>query len=397
MAAAERIRDLRNAAGRSSKEDEETLGRALVEKVLWGYDSNLTATHMAASTLGMLSPATQFTNINIHRVRLGVVNGVPYLGSLEFLTGQARLAAWPSASGQVDSGQDAGPPPPIDLVIMNPPFTRDSLRYDQFSIAEELDVKEREKDLFGATNAHLAGNSGAFLVLADHICKSDEGAIAAVLPLSGITDKAGFEVRKLLGSRYHVETIVSSHDPERIHFSENTTIGEALIICRQWKGDGPKPPTRVVNLARNPSTPLEALDTAARIDRAGDEAARDFTVQHVDSDRIALGDWSAVNFLSPFLTAAYRALSEGKAPRRSHRSLSMSWRTLARQGKGYATPTPGKRCQQNWAAAPCGITRRTSHNQWRRRPTYTSNPNRQSLTWPKGIGSSAATYCCQPN
>ena len=60
MAAAERIRDLRNAAGRSDPEDEEALGLALVEDVLWGYDVNLTATHMAASTLGMLVPQDFF-------------------------------------------------------------------------------------------------------------------------------------------------------------------------------------------------------------------------------------------------------------------------------------------------------------------------------------------------
>ena len=313
MAAAERIRDLRNAAGRGVTEDEDALDLALVEDVLWGYDSNLTATHMAAATVGMLSPATQFDRMNIHRVRLGVFDGVPYVGSLEFLTGQARLAEWPDLAERVE-GDDAAPlPPPMDLVIMNPPFTRDSLRYDQFSIAEELAVKEREKTLFGATNAHLSGNSGAFLELADHICKADGGAIAAILPLSGITDKSGFEIRKFLGSRYHVETIVSSHDPNRIYFSENTNIGETLIICRRWRGDDPKPPTRVFNLAHNPETPLEALDTAARIQRAagGDDlAAQDFTVQEVDSQRIAQGDWSAVNFLSPFLVEAYRQLSE---------------------------------------------------------------------------------------
>ena len=189
MAAAERIRDLRNAAGRGTPEDEETLGLALVEDVLWGYDSNLTATHMAAATVGMLSPATQFSHINIHRVRLGVFNDVPYVGSLEFLTGQARLAEWPDLAERVEDDEAASMPPPMDLVIMNPPFTRDSLRYDQFSIADELAVKGREKNLFGATTAHLAGNSGAFLVLADHLCRADESTIATVLPLSGITDK----------------------------------------------------------------------------------------------------------------------------------------------------------------------------------------------------------------
>ena len=149
--------------------------------------------------------------------------------------------------------------------------------------------------------------------MADHICKADEGTIAAILPLSGITDKSGFQIRRFLGNRYHVETIVSSHDPNRIFFSENTSIGEVLIICRRWQGDSPKPSTRVFNLARNPETPLEVLDTSARFVRAweGDSAAaHDFTMQEVAPERIARGDWAAVNFLSPFLVQAYRLLSE---------------------------------------------------------------------------------------
>ncbi len=122
MAAAERIRDLRNDAGPIDPEDEEALGLMLVEDVLWGYDVNLTATHMAASTLGMLSPATKFSRMNIHRALLGVFGGEPYLGSLDYLHGQARLAAWPSTAQQVDTEQGMPePPPPMDLVIMNPP------------------------------------------------------------------------------------------------------------------------------------------------------------------------------------------------------------------------------------------------------------------------------------
>ena len=122
MAAAERIRDLRNAVGKSSPEDEEALGLALVEDVLWGYDSNLTATHMAASTVGMLSPATQFSHMNIHRVRLGVFQGVPYVGSLEFLTGQARLADWPDLADRVEGDETANLPPPMEPGDYEPAF-----------------------------------------------------------------------------------------------------------------------------------------------------------------------------------------------------------------------------------------------------------------------------------
>ena len=314
MAAAERIRDLRTAAGRGDAEDEETLGLLLVEDVLWGFDVNLTATHMAASTLGMLSPTTQFSRMNIHRALLGVFDGEPYLGSLDFIHGQARLAGWPSTTQQVETETSmAEPPPPMDLVIMNPPFTRDSLRHDQFSRRNEQTIKDREKEVFGNKPTYMAGNSGAFMVLAEHLNKAASGTTAAVLPLVGITDKSGLGIRKFLGSRYHVDVIVSSHDPDRIFFSENTRIGEVLIVCRRWSNTDSKPPTRVVNLARNPATPLEALDAATRIERVGRQAgpqSHNFTVQHVDAERIERGDWFAVNFLSPFLVDAHRALSE---------------------------------------------------------------------------------------
>ena len=274
MAAAERIRDLRNAAGRGDPEDEEALGLLLVEDVLWGYDVNLTATHMAASTLGMLSPTTRFSRMNVHRALLGVFDGEPYLGSLDFLHGQARLAAWPSSTQQVESDEGIGePPPPMDLVIMNPPFTRDSLRHDQFSRADEQAIKRREKEIMEGQPyreaARLSGSANAFMVLADKTLRKDGGTLAVVLPTVMATNPAAAQTRKYLARRFHIDTIVSSHDPARIFFSENTSIGEILMVCRRWGGSDPKPPTRVVNLARNPATPLEALDTAAKIEQTG--------------------------------------------------------------------------------------------------------------------------------
>ncbi len=318
MAAAERIRDLRSAAGRADQDDEEALGLLLVEDVLWGYDVNLTATHMAASTLGMLSPTTRFNRMNIHRALLGVFDGATYLGSLDFLSGQARLAAWPSATQQVESEQGmVEPPPPMDLVIMNPPFTRDSLRHDQFSRADEQAIKRREKEIMEGQPyreaARLSGSANAFMVLGDKILREGGGTLAVVLPTVMATNPAASQTRKYLAQRFHIDTIISSHDPDRIFFSENTSIGEILLICRRWKDAGPKPPTRVVNLARNPATPVEALDTAARIERIGETGilvSHDFTAQQVDSGRIERGDWSAVNFLSPYLVEAYRTLSE---------------------------------------------------------------------------------------
>ena len=146
--------------------------------------------------------------------------------------------------------------------------------------------------------------------------KADTGALALVLPAVVPTVPGNLGVRQYLGERFHVETIVASHDPERIFFSENTSIGEVLLVCRRWADSAPKPPTRIVNLARNPSTPVEALDTAARIEVQLPLDAS-FTTQTVDADRIERGDWYAVNFLSPFLVNTYQKLCEeplGAAP-----------------------------------------------------------------------------------
>ena len=330
MAAAERIRDLRNDAGQLDPADEETLGNRLVEEVLWGYDVNVTATHMAASTLGMLSPSTQFHRINIHKVRLGVFDGVPYIGSLEFLNELARPESRSSVAQQVESEQIMSePPPPMDLVIMNPPFTRDSLRHDQFSNDDEEAIKRWEKEILGddldipwyhreaadpeRAAARLHSSGGPFTLLAHRLIKNQVGTLALVLPAVVPTAPGNRALRNFLAAKFYVDTIVSSHDPKRIFFSENTSIGEVLLVCRRWHREETKPPTRVVNLARNPANPVDALDTFHRIELASLDNGfnpQDFTVQWVDPERIGNGDWSAVNFLSPFLVEAHRSLTE---------------------------------------------------------------------------------------
>ncbi len=316
MAAAERIRELA-----PQWRDDETVARALIEQVFSGFDVNLTATHMAATTLGLLSPSTRFENMKIGRATLGPNDaGEVKLGSLEMLgpDGQLPLLAWPTGIAQVDTAAEMSQPEPSDLVIMNPPFTRDSLRHDQFSKDVEKKIKDREKAIFANTPVHLSSNGNAFLVLADYINKADSGALAAVLPLVTATNASALGIRRHLAARYHVETIVTSHDPERIYFSENTSIGEMLLVCRRWPSDpipigkGPKPPTQVVNLAVNPDTPAEAISVGWAIADGTITMRRDYcTVQEWPERKIAAGDWGAVQFLSPYLCEQFTRLRDG--------------------------------------------------------------------------------------
>ncbi len=243
MAAAERIRDLTGAA-----RNQDEVSRLLIEKVLTGYDVNLTATHLAATTLGLLSPTTTFENMKIFRALLGVTGTDEgrraFLGSLEFLSprNQPRLLPWPTGVEQIETQAEIAQAEPADLVIMNPPFTRDSLRHDQFSRADEKQLKAREKELFAGQPVHLSGGSNAFLVLADYINKSEGATLASILPLTLATDASGQAIREFIAREYFVETIVTSHDPTRIYFSENTNIGEMLLVCRRRRAELPPPP-----------------------------------------------------------------------------------------------------------------------------------------------------------
>ena len=309
MAAAERIRDLTNGA-----RDDETISRALIESVLTGYDVNLTATHMAATTLGLLSPTTSFREMKIGRALLGVEDsGKAFLGSLEFLSRESfpQMMPWPTGIEQIETEQEIVKAEPAEIVIMNPPFTRDSLRHDQFNREEEKKLKEREKYLFAGQPVHLSSNGNAFIVLANKIIPSESGILASVLPLVTATNASSLNIRKFLAERYHVEMVVTSHDPERIYFSENTSIGELLLICRRWPAGKEKPPTRIINLHRNPATPAEAINLAQKVI---DENWQDFpgTIQQWPAARTEAGNWGAVQFLSPYLCERFIELRAGK-------------------------------------------------------------------------------------
>ncbi len=315
MAAARRIHDLRERVGKGDLDDETLLAEALVEDVLWGYDINITATHMAASALGMLSPKTQARDFNIVETKLGVHDGNVYLGSIALLKAE-RLLMGEGSARQIEQniGMPDKIPDPMDLVIMNPPFTRDSLRHDQFSRREEQTIKQAEKRLLDGQPyrraARLHSSGGMFTVLAERMLKSDRGTIALILPSVVPTAPGNLEMRRFLAGQFHIETVISSHDPERIFMSENTKIGEVLIVGRRWNSEEVKPPTQFVNLAVNPNSGIDAQRLAQRL---ASGTTGDFTIQSVEAERVARGDWNAVNFFSPFLVGAYRSLAEDES------------------------------------------------------------------------------------
>ncbi len=305
MAAAERLKDVAP----------ELKDSTLVEYVLTGYDINLTATHMAATTLGFLSPTTQFQKLNIYLAAFGKTKNAHHsirIGSLEIFDEDQSLAfhEWPSSVSQIETGVSRQKVDRANLVIMNPPFTRNSLRHDQLGPKVERQVKDREKKIFAKAPVKVSFSSSgpAFLVLAEHLCKKKDGTVALIQPLVAAIAPSGQSVREFLAKEFHIETVVTAHDPKRFWFSENTSISEMLVVMRRG---GIGQPTRIINLARNPETVQEALQLSESIKMQETDSIPGI-VQMWPYERVKEGDWSGVQFYSPFLTELFLNIREGK-------------------------------------------------------------------------------------
>lgn len=287
MAAAQALSDLyiseRVASDRPLEQtDLQTLHRALMENVLHGYDVLPSAVHLTASTLAMLAPEVAFIKMNLYVMPLGLDRGHARLGSLDFLNTdkvQTQVALDYSQIDIVRTGAAASTVtsakvPKLNLCVMNPPFTRSvggnllfgSLPDDRDAMQTEL--RRQVRDVPASTTAGLGS---VFLAVADRRL-AYKGRLAFVLPAAIVSGEAWSISRQLIADRYHLETVIASHDAARPNFSENTDLSEILFIARKLSS-GEKPgPTIYINLWRNPRTIHEAIDLANRIEHLSDNA-----------------------------------------------------------------------------------------------------------------------------
>jgi hypothetical protein len=255
--------------------DMSTLHRTLMENVLHGYDVLPSAVHLTASTLAMLAPDVAFVRMGLFVMPLGMDHGVAKLGSLDFLTSDSvktQMALDYSHIETIRTGAGFSNAanaelPSLDLCVMNPPFVRSvggNLLFGSFPDERgrlQTELKRRVKDIGASATAGLGS---VFVALADRWLKP-EGRLAFVLPAALVSGEAWADTRALIADRYHLETVVSSHDAERPNFSENTDLSEILFIARKLKHKETSGRTTYISLWRNPRSIHESIDLANRI------------------------------------------------------------------------------------------------------------------------------------
>lgn len=167
----------------------------------------------------------------------------------------------------------------------------------------EIDIRDRLQQIDAAAGAVITTNSirTFFTPLADQVLHADRGVLAKVIPTTACIGASGLKERQFLAERFHIECIVTTHDPKRINFSENTSIHECLLVCRRWSG-GKRPPTRFVSLSRMPMALPQAREAADAI--AVGSPGTWGSIQDWPAERVCSGDWTPVQWYDGTLAEA---------------------------------------------------------------------------------------------
>ena len=312
-----------------SEDASNMLHKQLVEDVLCGLDINQHAIQLAACNMTLGAPTVDYQRMNLVTMPHGPqADGTSRAGSLEILTAaddaqDLRAMIVPRRSLQTLDGAQVSDSEEIgfqlrdlDVVIMNPPFTESKKRGRKFGAQalkrmqrHELDIRDSLQQRDNSAGQVISINSiqTFFGPLAERLLHSESGVLAIVLPVAACLGGSALAQRRFLAERFHIERIVTTHDPRRIAFSENTGIHECLLISRRHPGKN-RPPTEFVSLRRMPSTAEEALEAA---DALSDGRCADWGRRCVwPTERVQAGDWTPVQWYDGELAEVLTELEE---------------------------------------------------------------------------------------
>lgn len=272
--------------------DLKKLHRILLENTIYGLDVLDYASHLTLTSLSLHNPKGIFDYANIYTLPIGILGKKVYLGSLDFLRTVEQLTLmgkeWTLPLRRYDLSEAEEiykalkiDPHYFDIVIMNPPFSRSAKPNIKFGfatetvkllmskelqkIAKEFKVKLQNEEEIDLTGIGQAGLGAYFVFVADKLLK-DGGRLGLVIPRALLSGVSWEKVRKLLYYNYEIEYIVSNFDPgdknlgiEGWNWSENTDLGEILIVARKTRKPLGDRKTAFINLHNKPGNAVESI------------------------------------------------------------------------------------------------------------------------------------------
>ena len=298
--------------------DDREVHDQMLERCLIGADIMPAATHLTSSMLSSTHPEIPYNRAQVYTLPYGHHPKVarPCLGALSLLeTGEmvtlfgTGLAAGVEGVGgkgaeslseqEMQSASFAMADESLDLVIMNPPFTRPTnheitdvsvpsfagfgkTKVEQEAMSKELErlrARLLRKSRAASPSAPPAshGNAGLasnFLDLA-HAKLAPGGTLALVMPAALVLGEAWSASRALLAHQYEELLVLSlaGARSEDKAFSADTGMAEVLILGRKREAPGPTEPENAgatwITLRRRPASMVGARETGRAIRRRG--------------------------------------------------------------------------------------------------------------------------------
>ena len=275
--------------------DPKALHRLMIEEVLYGCDVMPSAVHITSSTLSGVEPSVDFQESRLYTMPYGrMEDGSVMIGSLELLQSSSVLTLFNTsdpARRTGSAGEEAAsqvraeiPDDSFDLVIMNPPFTRNTNKEgqhantfapafaafnasdeDQKSMANRMSVLRKETCYHGH-----AGMASAFAALAHRKLKPS-GVMALVLPLSSANGLSWRRFREMIAREYTDLTVLSiAANGRAMSFSSDTGMAECLIIASKTPVSTVEKTTIFASLQKRPGNFAVASQIAKRISNCSD-------------------------------------------------------------------------------------------------------------------------------
>ena len=275
--------------------DDRGIHAAMLERAVVAADIMPAAAHLCAAQLSSVHPGEVFANTRVYTMPYGIGSGEEQrrgvaIGSLDLIAAGQTRSLFPTGQRQAQSHGDMEvedldlPHDSVDLVIMNPPFTRPTNHEiadvpvpsfagfsttveEQRAMSERLAAMRRRLETpVGHGNAGLASN----FVDLGHVKVKPGGCLALVLPITCLQGTSWRAMRDLLARDYRdivVVTVAASGNADRA-FSADTGMAEALVVATKkdagasGEESAPRGKTLFVNLFRCPRSAVEASDVA---------------------------------------------------------------------------------------------------------------------------------------
>ena len=282
---------VRRLYSQKTGQNDREIHRVMLEENLAGVDIYPHATHVTFTVMASAHPQVTLGSTRVLPAPFGKKEeGVYLLGSLELLDNQmlfggngeetVRLQGKEFGEGIVEKKvtlKREFPDKEMDIVIMNPPFLRDSADNNcnkpkslfESEDRSESDKKEMQKALAKKETEISNGKlTYSYFVELAHNKLRDGGCMGMILPATVLTSDPFKKVREMWATKYHDVVVVTIAQKGALDsaFSSDTGMAECMVVATKGVGENTGR-AKFVSLSERPNSLLAGQTLASLIQR----------------------------------------------------------------------------------------------------------------------------------